>query len=145
MAGAVKEGAERVAGARVGTRRVTETLSEEVLEKMGGLKFQKSLAYGPVCSPDDLRDADAIIFGTPTRFGNMCGQMRQFLDATGGLWSKGVLVGKVLEFFHAAHFFTEISPLAIQASIASLSNRHTLPIRIAGNFPSFAYLQMVIS
>jgi NAD(P)H dehydrogenase (quinone) len=48
-----------------------------------------------VCTPDDLAAADAIIFGTPTRFGNMCGQMRQFLDSTGGLWAKGALIGKV--------------------------------------------------
>jgi NAD(P)H dehydrogenase (quinone) len=48
-----------------------------------------------VCTVDELAEADAIIFGTPTRFGNMCGQMRQFLDATGQLWVKGALVGKV--------------------------------------------------
>jgi NAD(P)H dehydrogenase (quinone) len=62
---------------------------------MGALEAQKAQAAVPVCSPDDLPKADGIIFGTPTRFGNMCGQMRQFLDATGGLWAKGSLVGKV--------------------------------------------------
>ncbi|MEK6654263.1 MAG: NAD(P)H:quinone oxidoreductase, partial [Thermodesulfobacteriota bacterium] len=72
---------------------------EEVLEKMGALETQKSLAHVPVCKVDDLAAADAIIFGTPTRFGNMCGQMRQFLDATGGLWAKGALVGKVGSVF----------------------------------------------
>ena len=55
----------------------------------------KGQAQVDVCKVDDLADADAVIFGTPTRFGNMCGQMRQFLDATGGLWLKGTLVGKV--------------------------------------------------
>jgi NAD(P)H dehydrogenase (quinone) len=99
MAEAVKEGAEGVAGAEVRIARVPETLSEEVLEKMGGLEFQKSLAHLPVCTLDDLVEADAIIFGTPTRFGNMCGQMRQFLDATGGLWASGALVGKVGSVF----------------------------------------------
>ncbi|MEK7373470.1 MAG: NAD(P)H:quinone oxidoreductase, partial [Thermodesulfobacteriota bacterium] len=79
--------------------RVPETLPEEVLEKMGALETQKSLAHVPVCKVDDLAAADAIIFGTPTRFGNMCGQMRQFLDATGGLWAKGALVGKVGSVF----------------------------------------------
>ena len=52
-----------------------------------------------LCTVDDLRDADAIIFGTPTRFGNMCGQMRQFLDSTGSLWQSGGLVGKVGSVF----------------------------------------------
>ena len=99
MAEAVKEGAEMVSGADVRIRRAPETLSDEILEKMGALKTQKSLAHVPVCKVDELAAADAIIFGTPTRFGNMCGQMRQFLDATGGLWSKGALVGKVGSVF----------------------------------------------
>jgi NAD(P)H dehydrogenase (quinone) len=99
MAEALKQGAESVAESEVRLARVPETLSEEVLEKMGGLEFQKSLAHLPVCTLDDLVGADGIIFGTPTRFGNMCGQMRQFLDATGGLWAKGDLVGKVGSVF----------------------------------------------
>lgn len=99
MAEAVKEGASSVSGADVRICRVPETLPEEVLEKMGALETQKSLAHVPVCKVDDLAAADAIIFGTPTRFGNMCGQMRQFLDATGGLWAKGALVGKVGSVF----------------------------------------------
>jgi NAD(P)H dehydrogenase (quinone) len=99
MAEAVQEGAGSVSGADVRICRVPETLPDEILEKMGALKTQKSLAHVPVCKVDDLAAADAIIFGTPTRFGNMCGQMRQFLDATGGLWSKGALVGKVGSVF----------------------------------------------
>jgi NAD(P)H dehydrogenase (quinone) len=99
MAEAVKEGVGSVSGADVRICRVPETLPEEVLEKMGALETQKSLAHVPVCKVGDLAAADAIIFGTPTRFGNMCGQMRQFLDATGGLWAKGALVGKVGSVF----------------------------------------------
>jgi NAD(P)H dehydrogenase (quinone) len=99
MAEAVKEGAGSVSGADVRIRRVPETLPEEVLQKMGALETQKSLAHVPVCKVDDLAAADAILFGAPTRFGNMCGQMRQFLDATGGLWAKGALVGKVGSVF----------------------------------------------
>jgi len=99
MAEAAKEGAGSVSGADVRICRVPETLPEEVLEKMGALETQKSLAHVPVCKVGDLAAADAIIFGTPTRFGNMCGQMRQFLDATGGLWAKGSLVGKVGSVF----------------------------------------------
>ncbi len=99
MAEAVAEGARMVKGADVSMYRVPETLTEEVLGKMGALEAQKSLAHVPVCTVNELAAADAIIFGTPTRFGNMCGQMRQFLDATGGLWAKGALVGKVGSVF----------------------------------------------
>jgi NAD(P)H dehydrogenase (quinone) len=99
MAEAVQEGAGSVNGADVRIRRVPETLPEEVLKKMGALETQKSLAQVPICQMEELTAADAIIFGAPTRFGNMCGQMRQFLDATGGLWAKGALVGKVGSVF----------------------------------------------
>lgn len=102
MAEAVAEGAREVQGAEVEIRRVSETLPDEVLEKMGALEAQKVFKDIPVCTVrelDEMADADAIIFGTPTRFGNMCGQMRQFLDATGGLWSEGRLVGKVGSVF----------------------------------------------
>jgi NAD(P)H dehydrogenase (quinone) len=70
---------------------------------MGAVEAQKALADIPVCTVDDLRDADAIIFGTPTRFGNMCGQMRQFLDSTGSLWVSGALVGKVGSVFTSSN------------------------------------------
>lgn len=95
MVEAAAEGARSVEGAEVKICRVPETLSDEVLEKMGATEAQKQMADVPVCTVDELAEADAIIFGTPTRFGNMIGQMRQFLDATGGLWQKGSLVGKV--------------------------------------------------
>jgi len=103
MAQAVAEGAAQVKGAKVELRRVPETLPNEVIEKMGAVEAQKALADIPVCTVDDLRDADAIIFGTPTRFGNMCGQMRQFLDATGSLWVSGALVGKVGSVFTSSN------------------------------------------
>lgn len=99
MAKAVAEGVSQVAGAVPVLRRVPETLPEAVLAKMGALDAQKAQADVPVCTVDELAKADAIIFGTPTRFGNMCGQMRQFLDATGGLWMQGALVGKVGSVF----------------------------------------------
>ena len=99
MAEAVAAGVREVPGCEPIIKRVPETLSEEVLGKMGALEAQKSMAHIPVVHVDDLASADAIIFGTPTRFGNMCGQMRQFLDATGQLWAKGSLVGKVGSVF----------------------------------------------
>ena len=99
MAEAIAEGAKAVAGTEVEIRRVPETLPQEVLAKMGAVEAQKKFSHVPVCTVEELPDADAIIFGTPTRFGNMCGQMRQFLDATGQLWAKGSLVGKVGSVF----------------------------------------------
>src|SRR5512136_1666074 len=85
MAEAVAEGAREVAGAEVVVRRVPETLPAEVIAKMGAAEAQKQLSKVDVCTLEELASADAILFGTPTRFGNMCGQMRQFLDATGQL------------------------------------------------------------
>jgi NAD(P)H dehydrogenase (quinone) len=99
MAQAIAEGAREVAGVDVVLKRVPETLPAEVLAKMGALEAQQAFASVPVATVDDLAEAGAIVFGTPTRFGNMTGQMRQFLDATGGLWAKGALVGKVGSVF----------------------------------------------
>ena len=99
MAEAVAEGVKAVDGAEVEIRRVPETLPQEVLEKMGAVDAQKGFSNIPVCTVDELAEVDAVIFGTPTRFGNMCGQMRQFLDATGQLWANGCLVGKVGSVF----------------------------------------------
>ena len=99
MAEAIAEGVKQVDGAEAIMRRVPETLSEEILENMGAVDAQKAISHVPVCTVDELASADAVIFGTPTRFGNMCGQMRQFLDATGQLWAQGTLVGKVGSVF----------------------------------------------
>ncbi len=99
MAEAVAEGVKSIEGAEAVMRRVPETLSTDIIEQMGALEAQKALSHIPICSVEELADADAVIFGTPTRFGNMCGQMRQFLDATGQLWVEGALVGKVGSVF----------------------------------------------
>ncbi|MHB8122276.1 MAG: NAD(P)H:quinone oxidoreductase [Desulfuromonadaceae bacterium] len=99
MAEAVAEGVREVSGCEVSIKRVAETLPDEVLGMMGALEAQKKMAHIPLATVDDLAEADAVIFGTPTRFGNMCGQMRQFLDATGGLWMKGALIGKPASVF----------------------------------------------
>jgi NAD(P)H dehydrogenase (quinone) len=99
MAQAVAEGVKEVKGSNVELKRVPETLSQEILGKMGALDAQKAISHVPVCTVDELAAYDAIIFGAPTRFGNMCGQMRAFLDATGQLWSQNALVGKVGSVF----------------------------------------------
>ena len=94
MAEAAAAAALEIPGVEVTVRRVPETLDNDILAKMGALDAAKAQADVPVATVDDLAEADAILFGSPTRFGNMTGQMRQFLDATGGLWMKGALVGK---------------------------------------------------
>jgi NAD(P)H dehydrogenase (quinone) len=99
MAEAVAAGVREVPGATAELRRVPETLSDEILGKMGAIEARKAFAHVPVAGVDELPGYDAILFGTPTRFGNMCGQMRQFLDATGQLWASGALVGKVGSVF----------------------------------------------
>lgn len=95
MANAVAEGVAAVEGASVTVKTVPELVPENVL-KASGMKTEPS---HPVADPNELADYDAIIFGTPTRFGNMAAQMRNFLDQTGGLWMKGALVGKVGSVF----------------------------------------------
>ncbi len=99
MAEAEAEGARQVSGAEVDIRRVPETLSDEILAKMGAAEAQKKFAHIPVAHVSDLAEYEAIIFGTPTRYGNMVGQMRQFLDAAGSLWAGDKLVGKVGSVF----------------------------------------------
>jgi NAD(P)H dehydrogenase (quinone) len=95
MAEAIAMGARSVAGAEVTTKRVPELMAEEVTRK-AGMKLDQNAAIATV---DELARYDAIIFGTPSRFGNMAAQMRNFLDQTGSLWVKGALVGKVASVF----------------------------------------------
>lgn len=94
MANEIAEGA-RSAGAQVDIKRVPELMPEDVA-KSSGVKLDQD---APVAKPDDLVNYDAVIFGSPTRFGNMASQMRNFLDMTGGLWAEGKLVGKVGSVF----------------------------------------------
>ncbi len=99
MAEAMAEGAREVEGAEVELLQVAELMPDEVLEKSGAKQARQAFAHIPAAKPDDLADADGIIFGAPTRFGNMCAQMRNFLDQTGGLWMKNALVGKAGSVF----------------------------------------------
>jgi len=99
LAQAIADGVREVPGVDVLIKRVPETLPPDVIQAMGATEAQKAFANVPVAVVADLADAGAVIFGTPTRFGNMAGQMRQFLDATGGLWAQGKLVGKVGSVF----------------------------------------------
>ncbi len=99
MAEAVAEGAREVEGAQVKVLQVPEIVSEEILKAIGALEARKQFAHIPIATLDDLAEADAIIFGTPTRYGMMCAQMRDFLDSTGPLWVKGALIDKVGSVF----------------------------------------------
>lgn len=102
MAEAVAEGAREVKGAEVALYQVPELMPEEALVKSGAKAARAVFASVPVIQPGELAQADAVLFGTPTRFGNMCAQMRNFLDQTGSLWLKGALVGKVGSVFTSA-------------------------------------------
>ena len=99
LAGAVAEGAREVKGANVRLLQVPELVPDEILEKSGAKAARQPFAHVPVAKVEDLVEADAILFGTPTRFGMMAAQMRNFLDQTGGLWAKGALIGKVGSVF----------------------------------------------
>jgi len=99
MSEAVVEGAREVEGAEVGLYQVAELIPEEAPERIGAKAARAAFGHVPIATPGQLAEADAIIFGTPTRFGNMCAQMRNFLDQTGQLWAKGALVGKVGSVF----------------------------------------------
>ncbi|MFP4408353.1 MAG: NAD(P)H:quinone oxidoreductase [Spirochaetaceae bacterium] len=94
MAQAAMEGINEVEGVDAGLYRFPETVGEEILEAMGAMEFQKQIASIPEATLDTLREADGLMFGIPTRFGNMIGQARAFFDSTGPLWAKGELVGK---------------------------------------------------
>ncbi len=94
LAQAIAEGVSAAGGTPI-LKTVAETLPPEVLKAMNAAPAEARGAHLPVATVEDLVEADAIIFGSPTRFGCMCGQMRAFLDRTGGLWAKGSLVGKL--------------------------------------------------
>ena len=99
MAEAIAEGARRVPGVEVSLSQVAELVPDDVLEQTGAKKARAAFAHIPIAKPDQLAEADAILFGTPTRFGNMAAQMRNFLDRTGKLWMAGALIGKVGSVF----------------------------------------------
>lgn len=95
MAYAQAEGAQRVPGVQIVVKRVRELVPADIAKASGMLLDQKA----PIAEPVELENYDAVIFGTPTRFGNMAAQMRNFLDQTGGLWARGALVGKIGSVF----------------------------------------------
>lgn len=99
MSEAVLEGAKKVKDVELSLFKVAELVPDEILVKSGAKAAQKPFEHVPIIKADDLPQADAYIFGTPTRFGNMCAQMRNFLDQLGGLWLKDAFVGKLGSVF----------------------------------------------
>ena len=99
LAEAVAEGAREHPDAEAKLYQVPELMPDEALEQSGAKQARQAFAHVPTAKPEQLGQADAIIFGTPTRFGNMCAQMRNFLDRTGSLWANGALIGKVGSVF----------------------------------------------
>ena len=95
MAEAIAEGVRRVDGVEAAIKRVPEIIPEDRARVMGVKLDQKA----PIATTEELANYDAIIFGTPTRFGNMAAQMRNFLDQTGKLWMDGALIGKAASVF----------------------------------------------
>jgi NAD(P)H dehydrogenase (quinone) len=95
LAEAIAEGCRAIQGTDVQTFQVAETLPPDILAKMGATEAKKAFAHIPTADPKQLADADAIILGTPTRYGSATAQMQAFLDATGSLWGAGALIGKV--------------------------------------------------
>ena len=134
LANAIAEGARSVDGAEVTLKRVPETMSPEVAKQYGAKLDQSA----PVASPKELGDYDAIIFGTPTRFGNMTAQMRNFLDQAGGLWFQNKLVGKVASVFTSSatqHGGQESTILTFIPTLLHLGMIYVgLPYTFAGQF-----------
>jgi NAD(P)H dehydrogenase (quinone) len=99
LAEAVAEGARSIPELRVDLYQVPEVIPDDILEQTGAKAARAAFSQVPVATVDQLAEGDGLIFGTPTRFGNMCGQMRNFLDQAGGLWAQNKLVGKVASVF----------------------------------------------
>jgi NAD(P)H:quinone oxidoreductase type IV len=99
MAEAVVQGVKEITDVDVELFRVPEIMPEAMLEKSGAKSAQKHFEHIPLITPEQMIDTDAYIFGTPTRFGNMCAQMRNYLDALGGLWARNALVDKIGSVF----------------------------------------------
>jgi NAD(P)H dehydrogenase (quinone) len=99
LAQSIEEGAKSVDGVEVSLFQVPELVPLDVLKKSGAYEIRQTFSHVPVITVDKMPEADALIFGTPTRFGNMCAQMKNFIDQTGPLWAKGALVNKVGSVF----------------------------------------------
>ncbi len=143
MAQAVAEGAGEVTGADVKLLQVAETLPDDLVERLGGAQTRAQFAHIPVATVDDLADADALIIGTPTRFGNMCAQMRAFLDGTGGLWASGALVGKVGSVFVSTNTQHGGQETTIISVMQTLLHHGMVIVGVPFTHPGLSYIDEV--
>jgi NAD(P)H dehydrogenase (quinone) len=123
LAEAIEKGAREVKNSIVDMRRVPELLSQEEIERRRADEFQRSFMTIPLCTMDDLRNADAIFFGGPTYLGCVCAQMQQFLESASSLWKERALVGKVGSAFTSSasqHGGQEVALLSIHAAMLHL-------------------------
>ncbi|MGP8079439.1 MAG: NAD(P)H:quinone oxidoreductase [Dehalococcoidales bacterium] len=148
LAEAIAQGAAEVPGSAVEILQIQELVPVEILEKSGARKARDIFCQIPIAKPVDMVNADAIIFGAPTRFGNMCAQMRNFLDQTSGLWSQNAFVGKVGSAFTSSatqHGGQETTLLTFYITLLHLGmiivglpyteNRQTTMSEITGESP----------
>lgn len=143
MARAAAEGAMEVDGAEVKLFQVPETLTDEMLEMMGAVESKKALADVHIATANDLVDADAVIFGIPTRFGNMCGQMREFFDTTGELWAEGKLIGKVGSVMSSSNMQHGGQETTIISSHFTLLHQGMIIVGLPGSFEGLGRIDEV--
>lgn len=140
MAKAVEEGCKEISGVNVSLLKVPELVPEDVLIKSGAKEAQRPFLHVPVAQVAQLTDADAIIFGTPTRFGNMCAQMRNFLDQTGGLWGSGALIGKVASVFSSTATQHGGQETTITSFHSTLLHHGMIVIGVPYSAPGLSYM-----
>ena len=143
MMQAAAEGAREVPGAEVTVYRVEETLPDEVLQMMGALEAKAQFAKIPVATPEVLAEADGLVFGVPTRFGNMSTQMRNFFDKTGGLWAKGALIGKPASVITSSAMQHGGQESTILSTHITLLHHGMVIVGLDNNFPGLGIMDEV--
>ena len=143
MVKAAAEGAREVKGAEVNLYRVKETLSDEVLSMMGALDAKKQFEDIPEATPDVLEEADGLLFGIPTRFGNMSEQMKRFFDMTGALWAKGSLIGKPAGIMSSSAMQHGGQESTILTAMVPLLHQGMIYVGLDNNFSGLARIDEV--
>lgn len=143
MVKAAAEGAREVEGAEVNLYRVKETLSDEVLSMMGALEAKKQFEDIPEATPDVLEEADGLLFGIPTRFGNMSEQMKRFFDMTGALWAKGSLIGKPAGIMSSSAMQHGGQESTILTAMVPLLHQGMIYVGLDNNFSGLARIDEV--
>lgn len=143
MVKAAAEGVREVPGAEVQLYRVQETLSDDVLSLMGALEAKKIFKDIPAAQPAVLEEADGIMFGVPTRFGNMSAQMRSFFDTTGSLWFEGKLIGKPASVMTSSAMQHGGQESTILATHITLLHQGMVIVGLPGSFPGLGGIDEV--